>query len=81
MELVPDLSWTLSMDRIRACDIVQVQSIPIRNLPLAWKDKETNLPGDSLAVSEPHRTVAQETEKQPFSTCLGAVVIWPLQCS
>lgn len=50
MDLVSDSPWTLSEDRIRACDIVQVQSFPIRNLLLAWKDG----PGDSLAVSEPH---------------------------
>lgn len=34
------------MDRIQACDIVQVQSLPIRNLTLAWSG-----PGDSLTMS------------------------------
>lgn len=50
MELVPGSPWVLSMDRVWACDIIQVQSIRISNLPLAWRDG----PGDSLAVSEPH---------------------------
>lgn len=70
MELVPGSPWTLSEDRIQACDIVQVQSVPIRNLLLAWKDG----PGDSLAVSEPHGEQWPKRLKSSLSPLVSSVL-------
>lgn len=58
--------------RIQTCDILQVQSVTIRNMPLAWKGG----PAHHLAASGPHGTMAQETGEQLLSAWLtGTVVI------